>query len=81
MLEIRTQILQTKLLCAMACKIKKKEDKSLRKTDGTDSVCKLCTHVQQFCGHSEASLGQVLQLPLKGTAVECSSTKNKNNYY
>ena len=31
MLEIRTWILQTKLLCAKACR----EDKSLRGTDGT----------------------------------------------
>ena len=35
MLEIRTQILKTKLLCEKACKIKNQEDKSLRGTDGT----------------------------------------------
>ena len=35
MLETRTWILQTKLLCAKACKINKTEDKKLRKTDGT----------------------------------------------
>ena len=34
-LEIRTKILQTKLLCAKESKIKIKEDKSLRITDGT----------------------------------------------
>ena len=36
MLEIRTQILPSRLLCAKACKIKKKKkDKSLRVTDKT----------------------------------------------
>ena len=60
MLEIRISILQTKHLCAKTCKIKKKVDKSLRKTDGTDQYANFVLR-NNLCDHSEASLGQVLQ--------------------
>ena len=55
---------------AKACTIKKKEDKSLRGTDGTGRM-QASTHAQQFCGHSEASLGPAgfTEQPFKGTAV------------
>ena len=55
MLEIRTKIFQPKVLCTKTCKIKKKQDKSLRGTVRTGQYAHF--DAQQFCDHSEASVG------------------------
>ena len=61
MLEKRTKILQTKLLCAKACRIKKKEDKSLRGTDGTHRYANLILMRNNSVVIHKGGLGQVLQ--------------------
>ena len=80
MLEIRTWILQTMLLCAKAGR----EDKSLRGTDGTgqhENFLLMHNNSVVIWGQSQSGFPEKEKKPpLEGTAVECSPTKNKNNY-
>ena len=86
MLEISTLILQTKYLRAKTCQIKKKVDKSLRKTDGTGQYANFVLMRNNLC---VIILKPVLvrfyrtgeESAFESHREECSSTKHKNSFY